>query len=118
LPRRTIQQREIGNSIELSHLTAGDLLFVTGYTKYFIDNSSDDVGHVAIATGEGNIIHAIYRSIGKGIFEHSIDFFLNVKEFRGARRVISSKIVTFITPPNREVETSDDVKWIILQNLK
>lgn len=119
LPKFTIQQREMGESVSIDTIKAGDLLFFKGNKYNFIDNEFDDVGHVAIATGEGSIIHCIYRKIGKGVFEHSVSSFVNNENFRGARRIIPDfrKIITLTMPSDAEVETSDDIKWIILQNL-
>ncbi|MFH0856998.1 MAG: NlpC/P60 family protein, partial [bacterium] len=119
LPKFTVQQREMGESVGIDAIQAGDLLFFKGNKYNFIDNASDGVGHVAIATSEGSIIHCIYRKIGKGVFEHSVSSFVNNENFRGARRIIPDfrKIITLITPSDMEVETSDDIKWIILQNL-
>lgn len=117
LPRRAIQQREYGEPVPLAEVIAGDLIFTSGRIDYFRDDPSDGVGHVGIASGEGTVIHAMNSK--RGIVESSISDFVTEYDFRGARRYIprSTEVITFETPPHRMVETSDDVRWIVLQML-
>lgn len=114
IPRRTIQQIEYGESVGLSDIKAGDALFVTGSFNWYRDDPRQSVGHVGMATGEGTIVHAATK--GVGVIERSIDHFLSSAELRGIRRFIAnpSRVVTLETPPEREVETSDDIRWIVL----
>ena len=116
LPRRSIQQRELGDIVDLSNLKAGDLVFRLGFIDYFLNDPIDGVGHVGIATGEKTIIHAANGK--KGIIEVPVHVFSEEKDFRGARRIIpeNRSVFTFVLPPGREVETSDDIKWIILKS--
>ncbi len=118
LPRRSIQQRNCGVAVELDDLQAGDLVFCSGYRDYFDTDPSDGVGHVGIATGEGSIIHA--ASHERGVVEDGVLSFLDDPDgFRGVRRIIpaNANVVTLFTPSRREIETSDDLRWIVLQNL-
>jgi len=117
LPRRSIQQREVGEAVQLEKVVAGDVIFVSGWINYYLDDPSDGVGHVGITTGQGTVIHAANRKTG--IVESSIESFVGKTKFRGARRYvpIDSEVVTFETPNGREVETEDDFRWIILQSL-
>jgi len=115
LPRRSIQQRELGKSIPIHKITKGDVIFVSGWIDYYYNDPSDGVGHVGIATGEGSVIHAANKN--ENVMESSIDSFIDRIKFRGARRYISRNTITLKTPPEREVETSDDIRWIILQSL-
>lgn len=64
LPRRSIQQRELGDTVSLRELKAGDLVFKSGLIDYFLDDPSDGVGHVGIATDEKTIIHAANSKTG------------------------------------------------------
>lgn len=116
LPRRSIQQREIGLRVEISDLLAGDLVFVSGRVNYFFDDPSDGVGHVGIATGKQTVIHAANCRVG--IIETEVDKFVE-KGFRGARRIIpdNANVLTLVVPPTKDVEFSDDIRWIVLQNL-
>ncbi|HUD04223.1 MAG TPA: NlpC/P60 family protein [Candidatus Paceibacterota bacterium] len=116
LPRRSIQQREYGIPIDLSEIHGGDLVFTSGFIDYYLNDPSDGVGHVGVATGDDTIIHAVNKKFG--IVETPLKRFIR-DGLRGVRRFIPKdrKIYTFITPPNREVEWSDDVRWIILQSL-
>jgi len=117
LPRRTIQQRELGEVIGLNDLTAGDLVFVSGRINYYHDDPRDGVGHVGIATGDGAVIHAANKKLG--VVESLLDNFVGKTKFRGARRYIpkDADVITLLTPDDREVEIADDIKWIILQSL-
>ncbi len=116
LPRRSIQQRTCGHPVSLSNLRAGDLVFANGTKDYFITDPADGVGHVGMATGEGSVVHAANSKAG--IIESSIDDFQDATTFRGARRLITRKhhVITFFSP-NRSVEVSDDLRWIIMQKV-
>jgi hypothetical protein len=117
LPRRSIQQRELGDTVLISELAPGDLVFVTGRVNYFFDDPESGVGHVGIATGEDTIIHAASSRVG--VIETDMERFIE-KGFRGAKRIIpkETNVLTLAVPDNREVEWSDDIRWIILQNIK
>lgn len=119
LPRRSIQQRDFGESVLISELVSGDLVFISGCINYFFDDPTDGVGHVGIATGKDSIIHAANSKIGVGVVETDVESFTR-KGFRGARRIIpkEANILTLAVPDNREVEWTDDIRWIVLQNLK
>ena len=116
LPRRSIQQRAAGALVHPSRVSAGDLLFAAGWKNYFERDPADGVGHVGIATGEDTVIHA--ANSRAGIVEIPLDEFTR-PGFRGARRYLprETEVVTLITPPEREVETADDMRWIIHQSL-
>lgn len=117
LPRRSIQQRELGTSVAVENLIAGDLVFVSGHINYFINDELDGVGHVGIVTDSNTVIHAANKE--SGIIETSIKNFIGENKFRGAKRYIpnDSCITTLVIPSDRDVETSDDLKWIILQSI-
>ncbi len=117
LPRRSIQQRELGKAVPPADVAAGDLLFVAGAVNYSFDDPADGVGHVGLATGEGTVIHAADRD--RGVVESPLQKFIGRNRWRGARRYIpqARHIVTLETPPDREVETADDIRWIVLQSL-
>jgi len=116
LPRRSIQQRDYGQHIELTNISSGDLVFTTGWKNYFHDDPADGVGHVGIATADKTIIHAANSQAG--VIETPLEQFIAEGCFRGARKIITTdQVVTLLLPPNREIETSDDLRWIILQSL-
>lgn len=117
LPRRSIQQREFGEPVNLNEVIAGDVVFVSGKIDYYDENPADGVGHVGVATGEGTIIHAANSRVN--VIESSITSFAGENKFRGARRYIpkDAEVITFETPPKRDVETADDIRWIVLQSL-
>lgn len=117
LPRRSIQQRELGEAVNLDELDAGDVVFVSGWIDYYHDDPANGVGHVGIATGDGTVVHA---ADGKAnVVETPLDKFVGKTKFRGARRYVpkNTEVLTLETPLNRAVETADDIRWIILQSL-
>ena len=118
LPRRTIQQIELGAPVPLSEVAAGDVIFTTGSVNYYHDDPALGVGHVGIATGEGTVVHAANKRAG--VIETDISKFTAAdSKVRGIRRYIldSARVVTLEIPPAREVELSDDIRWIVLQYL-
>ncbi len=117
IPRRSIQQRELGEVIQLHDINEGDVAFASGAIDYFDDEPGDGVGHVGIATGGGTIIHAANKEVG--VVESTIDNFFGEKGFRGLRRYIPRgiKVLTLEIPPGIDVETSDDLRWIVLRSL-
>lgn len=117
MPRRSIQQWAYGTAVDLERVAAGDLVFATGPQNYYIANPSSGVGHVGIATGNDTVIHAV--NVRVGVVEDAISSFIRRQRFRGVRRYIPSDatVLTLTTPSERCVETSDDVKWIVLQSL-
>jgi hypothetical protein len=118
LPRRSIQQRQLGEHIHLGEMITGDVVFVSGCIDYYFDDPSDGVGHVGLYAGGGTVIHAANKKVG--VTESLLDGFLNEgHKFRGARRYIpkDKKVFTLETPPSREIEIMDDMRWVILQSL-
>jgi len=117
LPRRSIQQRELGEIISLADLAEEDVIFISGRIDYYHDNPTDGVGHVGIATGCGTVIHAANRKTN--VVESSLGDFIGKTKLRGIRRYIPKgvKVLTLETPSDREVEVADDIRWIVLQSL-
>ena len=117
LPRRAIQQRRLGEPVRLDELTAGDIVFVSGWIDWYDLDPLDGVGHVGIATGRGTVIHAANSQ--DGVTETPVDQFVGRTRFRGARRLVPTDqgVITLKAPSNREVETADDFRWIVLQSL-
>ena len=116
LPRRSIQQRELGETILFEDVVKGDVIFVSGYINYYINDQSDGVGHVGIYTGDKTVIHAANKK--SGVIESPVEDFIGTS-LRGIKRYIpkEAEVITFQTPSKREVESADDIKWIILQSL-
>lgn len=117
LPRRSIQQREHGEAISPSKIVAGDVVFASGWIDYYHDDPLDGVGHVGIATSNKTVIHAANKN--DGVIESPLDAFTRERKFRGARRYIPKDVdvLTLEIPPSMDVETSDDLRWIVLQTL-
>ena len=93
------------------------MVFVSGWIDYYLDDPTDGVGHVGIATENNTVIHAGNSKVG--VVETSLDKFVGKNKFRGARRYIpkNCEITTLETPVGREVEIADDIRWIVLQSL-
>jgi hypothetical protein len=118
LPRRSIQQREVGEAVGLNEIMAGDLVFVSGWIDYYYDDPANGVGHVGMATGDNTVIHD--SNSETNITESPLEKFIGGEnKFRGARRYIPDgvEVLTLETPAGREVEIADDIRWIILQSL-
>jgi len=120
LPRRSIQQRDWQRDISpipFREIIRNDVVFSSGWIDYYHNDPSDGVGHVGLATGEGTIIHAANKKVG--VVETSTEKFVDESRFRGVRRYIpkGEDVLTFETPPEREIETADDIRWIILQSI-
>jgi hypothetical protein len=117
LPRRSIQQRELGEAIDKDKVIPGDLVFVKGAFDWYFHNPNDGVGHVGIATGYGTVIHA--SDPESDVVESPIDRFISRLKFRGIRRYIpnGTEIITLEVPTRVDVETSDDFRWIVLQSI-
>lgn len=117
LPRRSIQQRELGQGVDLGNLVSGDVVFTSGWINYYHTSPEDGVGHVGIATGKGTVVHAANKKVN--VVESSLAEFVGKNKFRGARRYLPQgrKVLTLQTPPSRGVEIADDIRWIVLQSI-
>lgn len=121
LPRLSIQQREYGRIIQgLDYLQPGDLIFKGRRSKrsFYLSHPNDDVGHVGIASGEGTVMHA--TNPRQGVVEIPTEAFVGTGSpfFRGVRRYLPDSIEHFVTleiPPSHEIETVDDIKWLLLK---
>lgn len=114
LPRRTVQQRKEGEPVIGSDLLPGDVMYRTGFHNWYLDDPRDGVGHVGICLGDKRIIHAANGQ--RGIVEETREEFLGNKPniCRGTRRFFDSQTVIFETPADLAIETSDDIRWILL----
>ena len=116
LPRDLILWLELGVPVQIDGLGEGDLIFTNGYTNRTIEKIGS-VGHVGMVTDCRTIIHATNRV---GIEEISFDFFLRQRKFCCARRIIpkDADLITLSIPPDQEVETSNDIEWILFDMMK
>lgn len=118
IPRLAVQQRQLGEVVEWPDLAPGDLVFGSGRQGLWIDDESDSVGHVGLASGFGTIIHAANKQ--RGVVEDLADTFAGRHELRGVRRLLplgSDVVVTLICPKGREIESSEDVLWLVRREL-
>lgn len=77
LPRSAAEQAKIGSTVNIDELEIGDLLFYKTYKK--------EPSHVAIYAGDGQIIHASYKS--KRVQYDNIDKAYYKKRFIYAKRL-------------------------------
>ncbi len=115
VPRLSIQQFGYGEEVRLPDLKPGDVLFTTGHVNFYDTDPSIRVGHVGLATGEGTVIHAAGRRAG--VVEVPVERFIGSRTLQGVRRFQSSDAITLQIPRERLIEWSDDIRWLLLQNL-
>lgn len=120
LPRRAIQQRDVGVRVDEADLMAGDLVFWTGIGNYYRTNPKDGVGHVGIYTDAGTLIHATNARRTNGVYETPFAELAAYRTFRGAIRLVpkGTNLFTVTAPAAWEIESSDDFRWILLNILK
>lgn len=112
IPRLAVQQFAFGTPVDQTDLRAGDLLF-TAHRRYHQQSSTDPIGHVGLATGEGTVIHASRP----GVTEVSVgEFIRDDQGFCGACRIMGEGELTLQIPDDIEVETSDDLYWMAIRS--
>ncbi len=113
IPRLAIQQFEYSSPVEMNMLQASDLIFTSGYCS-----RAWHIGHVSLYTGSSVITAMIHdrRNGSSGIIEMPLETLLQKRKLRGARRIITSAIntATLIVPKEYEIESSDDIKYLVL----
>lgn len=117
LPRLSIQQYEECRLLPSGPVVAGDLAFAAGYRSYYRTVPTSGIGHVGIVTADQTVIHAANSE--DGVIEEMLDVWEGWTTFRGVRRLIPSdaNLITLECPPDAEVESSDNIRWKILQRL-
>lgn len=122
LPRLAIQQSEMGEEIPLdAEPQLGDLFFSPGRFAMSRSKKADapQIGHVGFATGEETVIHA---SCWKGQVRE-----VPIRKYKSMRhkvclikRIIAdpAHTLTYSWPSNLVIETSDDVRWLILNQIR
>lgn len=116
IPRRSIQQAAFGDPVHRGDERAGDLVFISGHRDYYDTDPHAGIGDVGIVTDLDTVIHAANQR--SGIVETALADFCG-DDVRAIRRLIPASrfILTFELPPGREIETADDIRWVILQSL-
>lgn len=123
LPRRPMQQFEFcsrhGSIQGLDKIKIGDILFVSSPYRHGVNTGNNEGMHTCIAIGDSKVICATNSELGTGILEIPIAKLLTTRKFIGVGRVynLTSEITTLIFPLGREIETVDDLRWIVLQAL-
>lgn len=118
IPRHSIDQRDFCQRIDaLDRARVGDLIFCDGRRNYYWDNPVDGVGHVGIVVDHQMVVHAANSKVG--VIETPLEKFSSPGEFRGLGRLVINfeKLYTLNLPEDPLVETSNAIRWKILQNL-
>jgi len=109
IPRLAVQQFEFVPPVSLEELQHGDLIFTSGYCA-----RSWYIGHVSLFSGR-SVITAMIQKHESGIVEMSLQELFAQRKLRGMGRVVSAASgVTVIIPTEYKVETSDDIKCLVL----
>lgn len=114
LPRNFLLWLDLGIAVDKTRLLAGDIIFMAGYKNYPAENIPEGLGHVGMATDPRTVIHA---ADGIGVIETRLDRLPEKYKFRCTRRLIppNGSLLTVTIPTGREVETSDDLSWLVHQ---
>lgn len=119
LPRRVLQQHDYclrnGMIISLPEAIPGDLLFLSSHYRNGRRTDDDDgLGHICLVVDDQFAISATNSELGTGIVKHPIDFLASTRKVRAVGRVCRlDSITTLLTPPGLEIESSEDIKYII-----
>lgn len=114
LPRRTVQQMRCGQEVMPYYVCDGDLIYTEGRHNWYAEDLRVRVGHVGIMTADKTVIHATNNGTN-GAVEVRLREFLAKGTLVTIRRLLPAghRLVTVTLPPGREVETSDDLLWMI-----
>jgi len=119
LPRYAVQQRTylFREVVQREQIQPGDLVFASRKHGLYDVDPHDRVGHVGIVSGPDTVIHA---SQDRGVCEVPLKVFLKGGVWRGARRVIPDpeQVRTFTIPETHVIESSDDVRWLLVLHLR
>ena len=95
LPRSAIKQAHSGKKLnpKKQKLEPGDLIFVKGSWGHYNPEFPEGIGHVALYTGEGKIIHAKWNKNKNGsgsgrVREDSVKTLLNRKDLIIVKRIL------------------------------
>lgn len=118
IPRRCLHQFHSGTPVEENAILPGDLVFLNGTPCPPLGTPENRVSHVGIVIDNGIVVHATPETM-YGIACEKLTSWRQKKIWRGARRFIppDHSILTIEIPPDREIETSDDVCWHLLETL-
>ncbi len=110
IPRLAVQQFEYAAKVDLDSLQQNDLVFTSGYCS-----RAWHVGHVGLYTGN-SVITAMIQKTKSGVVEIPLATLLSQRTLRGIGRILPSpeNTTTIITPSIYEVDTSDDIKHLVL----
>jgi hypothetical protein len=119
IPSLAIQQFNYGIIINPDSLQQGDLLFTASFYPLYEKNPSEGVGHVGMALGDGTCVFATNRKTMTGVVQAPVNLFTEADDFRGARRMVNDlkSITTIKVPTDYEIESSDDIKWLLIRHL-
>jgi len=97
--------------ITLEDSVDGDIVFTTDA------EAIGGIGHVGLGTGQKTMIHATNYV---GVEEVSFEELMKERLICAIRRLIpvGPPTVTLLLPEKEEIETSDDIEWLVRRSLK
>lgn len=115
MPRYAVQQFQSGINVNESELRELDLVFTRGANPIYLTDPGCMVGHVGLCTGSETIIHA--ANTRRGVVEDDLLSFVG-NDLVGCRRIVTKSFVTLRIPTTRVVETSEDIRVMLIRNHK
>ena len=115
VPRLSIQQSVHGEEVPYPDMRRGDVLCTSGCVNFYDTDPNVRIGHVGLYTGEGTVIHA--ASARAGVVEVSTKKFLGRRTLHRIRRFSTENTITVEFKEPLMVESSDDIKWMLLRSL-
>ncbi|MEK7658455.1 MAG: NlpC/P60 family protein [Patescibacteria group bacterium] len=115
LPRNLFLWQDLGervnfdNTVDFNKFAEGDIVFTT-------DVDYIGVGHVGLATGKNTMIHATNHV---GVEEIPFESLMKRRLICMIRRIVPKEpeTVTLLLPIKEEIETSDDIEWLVRNSL-
>lgn len=115
LPRLCVQQYLYKDSVTPDEVLPGDVLYTKGVLNLYGEDPAEGVGHVGLVTGDGTVIHAAGKRAG--VIEVGMERFCKANKPQGVRRFFQPETLTLEVPSSRQIESSDDITWLLLKQL-
>lgn len=118
IPRRAVHQKAMTIQLHDDDLRPGDLVFMSGAICPPIGNPKMRVGHVGIISEGETVLHATPEA-SDGIARDTLTSWRQSVSWRGAGRILEQpeSTITLEIPPSMDIESSDDVTWMLLETL-
>jgi len=110
LPRNLFLWQTLGEAVDVDKATEGDIIFTT-------DRNRIGINHVGLVSQPNTMIHATNYV---GVQEIPFKTLMEQRSICMIRRIIpaNAHTFTFLLPEKAEIETSDDIEWLIRRSLR